>query len=83
MESRKLYITPIDNGRCITHDGYIQLGIHSHDVKRHIELNPTIDWEVTYWIPDIFKNRYKRVKFQKTEACNAGSPRTDNSGSWV
>ena len=45
----------------------------SHSVERHLELNPTIDWQVTYWIPDVFNNRYKRVSFQKTEKKNEGS----------
>jgi len=35
---------------------------------------------VTYWMPDIWANRYKRVSFQKTEKKNEGSPRTDNAG---
>ena len=79
-QSRTLYICDIGRGKCITHDGYIQIGIHSHDVKRHIELCPTINWVEVNWIPDIFKHRYKRVTFQKTEKCNEGSPKTDNDG---
>ena len=77
---KQLYICDIGGGRCVTHDGYIQIGIMSHSVERHLELNPTIDWQVTYWIPDVFNNRYKRVSFQKTEKKNEGSPRTDNNG---
>ena len=79
-QSRTLYICDIGGGKCITHDGYIQIGIHSHDVKRHIDLCPTINWVEVHWIPDIFKHRYKRVTFQKTEKCNEGSPKTDNDG---
>lgn len=86
---KTLYVSDIENGKCITHDGYIQLGIHPHDSARHIELCDKvaddnnferIKWIVCYWIPDVFKNRYKRVNFQKTAACNEGSPRTDNQG---
>ena len=69
--------------RCIAHDGYIQIGIHSHSIERHRELNPTIEWMEVHWIPDVFKNRYKRVTFQRTQACNEGSPSTDNAGQGV
>jgi methionine aminopeptidase len=78
MGVKTLYICDIGRGKCITHDGYIQLGIMSHNVEKHIELNPTINWIVVHWIPDIFANRYKRVTFQKTEKANEGSPKTDN-----
>ena len=77
---KQLYICDIGDGRCVTHDGYIQIGIMSHSVEKHLELNHTIDWQVTYWIPDVFNNRYKRISFQKTEKKNEGSPRTDNNG---
>jgi len=75
-----LYICDIGNGKYVTHDGYIQIGIFNHSVEKHIELNPTIDWQITYWMPDVFINRYKRVSFQKTEKKNEGSPKTDNAG---
>ena len=39
----------------------------------------THDWQVTYWMPDPFCIRYKRVNFQKTVKANEGSPKTDNS----
>jgi hypothetical protein len=77
---KTLYICDIGNGECVTHDGYIQIGIFNHSVEKHLELNPTIDWQVTYWMPDVFTNRYRRVSFQKTEKKNEGSPKTDNAG---
>ena len=77
---KTLYICDIGNGECVTHDGYIQIGIFNHSVEKHLELNPTIDWQVTYWMPDVFDDRYKRVSFQKTEKKNEGSPKTDNAG---
>ncbi len=69
--------------RCISHDGYIQLGIFSHSIERHLELCPTINWVETYWLPDVFSNRYKRATFQAHERKNAGKPPTDNRSSWV
>ena len=83
---KTIYIHPLSETSCLTHDGYIQIGIFDHSVEKHIELsnaicgdNP-IDWQVTYWMPDVFINRYKRVSFQKTEKKNEGSPKTDNAG---
>ena len=73
-----LYICAISEDECVYHDGYMQMGIMSHSVEKHIELNPTINWVEVHWIPDTFTNRYKRVSFQKTERCNEGSPKTDN-----
>lgn len=64
----------------ITHDGYVQLGCFHHSLEDHYRLNPTIDWLETYWVPDPFGMRYKRVTFQQTEKANEGSPRTDNAG---
>ena len=65
MENKTLYIYR-DNSRCITHDGYIQIGIFNHAVEKHIELNPVINWVETYWLPDVFAIRYKRATFQAT-----------------
>ena len=83
--TKQLYLVEIEDGRCIMHDGYIQLGAFPHSAERHIEMsnaisgdNP-INWQITYWMPDIWSNRYKRVSFQKTEKMNEGSPKTDNS----
>ena len=77
---KQLFIVEIGENECVTHDGYIQIGIFDHSLEKHIELCPTIDWQVTYWMPDVFINRYKRVSFQKTEKKNEGSPKTDNAG---
>ena len=58
--------------RCITHDGYIQLGVHSHSLERHLELSPSINWIETYWLPDVFAHRYKRASFQAHERVSGG-----------
>ena len=80
VSTKEIFLVPLKENKCLTHDGYIQIGIFNHSVERHKELNPCIIWKEVYWYPDIFKNRYKRVKFQRTEACNVGSPKTDNVG---
>ena len=74
-----LYLFQDNQDHCISHDGYIQIGSFPHSVEEHMKLNPTVDWVVTYWLPDCFGKRYKRVSFQRTEKANEGSPRTDNS----
>ena len=76
---KQLFVVNIGENKCVTHDGYIQIGIFNHSAEKHLELNPTIDWQVTYWMPDIWANRYKRVSFKLTEKKNEGSPRTDNA----
>ena len=76
---KQLFVVNTGENECVTHDGYIQIGIFNHSAEKHLELNPTIDWQVTYWMPDVWANRYKRVSFQHTEKMNEGSPRTDNA----
>lgn len=63
----------------VTHDGYIQMGVFQHSLEDHLRLNPTISWQVTYWVPDIFAIRYKRANYQHHMKANEGSPRTDNA----
>jgi len=65
MHSKTLFIYR-SNSRCITHDGYIQIGIFNHTLERHLELCPLINWIETYWLPDVFSVRYKRASFQAT-----------------
>jgi len=65
MTNKSLYIYRVKD-RCITHDGFIQIGIFNHSVEKHLELCPEINWLETYWLPDVFANRYKRASFQAT-----------------
>ena len=65
MDIKTLYIHRV-NDRCVTHDGYIQIGIFPHTLDKHLELNPEINWIETYWLPDVFTKRYKRATFQAT-----------------
>jgi hypothetical protein len=80
---KTLYLCELDDESCLSHDGHIQLGIFDHSLETHMKLNPTINWVVVYWYPDVFKIRYKRVSFQKTEKANEGSPKTDNAGQGI
>ena len=69
---KTLYLFRLSETRCLSHDGYIQIGIFSHSIERHIELNPTINWVEVHWYPDIFKNRYKRATFQSHQRVSGG-----------
>lgn len=86
--TKQLFLVDIEDGRCVMHDGYIQLGIFSHSVEKHIELSNVIcgdepiNWQITYWMPDPFCMRYKRINFQHTMKANEGSPKTDNSSDY-
>ncbi len=77
---KQLFLVDIGDGRCITHDGHVQMGSFNHSVEKHLELCPDQDWQVTYWMPDPLGLRYKRANFQHTVKANEGSPRTDNAG---
>ena len=79
MSSKMLFLVDIGDGRCVSHDGYIQIGIFSHSVEKHLELNPDQEWQVTYWMPDPFCMRYPRPNYQHTMKANEGSPKTDNA----
>ena len=76
---KKLFIVSIGDNECVTHDGYIQIGVFNHSIEKHLELNPLIEWQITQWMPDPVCIRYKRASFQRTEKMNEGSPRTDNA----
>jgi hypothetical protein len=82
---KTLYIHPLSETSCLTHDGYIQIGIFNHSLEKHIELSndicgdDPINWVETYWYPDIFIHRYKRINYQHTMKANEGSPKTDNA----
>ena len=86
--TKKLFLVNIEGGKCVMHDGYIQLGFFPHSAERHIELSNAIcgddpiDWQVTYWMPDPFYMRYKRPNYQHTMKVNEGSPKTDNSAGY-
>ena len=69
---KTLYIHKLGDECCITHDGYIQLGIFNHSVEKHKQMNSTINWVETYWIPDVFKNRYPRATMQAHQRVSDG-----------
>lgn len=57
-----LYYYKLDEFNFITHDGYCQLGIF-HDLDFFLK-NIKVNYQETYWLPDIFECRYKRINYQ-------------------
>ncbi|AIX16770.1 hypothetical protein Syn7803C58_245 [Synechococcus phage ACG-2014f] len=61
---RTLYVFQSDD-RLITHDGHVQLGCHNMTMEKFMSFDrENIRYIETYWLPDVFGNRYKRSNFQ-------------------
>ena len=60
--SLMLYYYRLDDNNFITHDGYCQLGIF-HDLDFFLQ-NAKVEYLETYWLPDVFSKRYKRINYQ-------------------
>lgn len=63
-----LYVYQKSKNVLITHDGNVQLGVFYMDIKRFLSLTK-VEYVETYWLPDIFKNRYKSISYQKHLNC--------------
>ncbi len=61
-----IYVYRLAENRCITHDGDVEIGIFNFSVERYMELAQVEAIEV-HWKPDAYRNRYKRVNFQRHE----------------
>jgi hypothetical protein len=59
-----LYVYQKNENTLITHDGDVQLGIYFMSLEKFNSLSK-VNYQQTYWIPDVFKNRYKRLNYQK------------------
>ena len=57
-----LYYYKLDETSFVTHDGYCQLGIFN-DLDFFLA-NVKVEFKETYWLPDTFNNRYKRLNYQ-------------------
>ena len=61
---RTLYVFQSDD-RLITHDGHVQLGCHNMTMEEFMSFDrENIRYIETYWLPDVFGNRYQRSNFQ-------------------
>jgi hypothetical protein len=59
-----LYVVEIEKNTLITHDGEVQLGMYNMSITQFLE-KVSVEYVKTYWLPDTFSQRYKRVNFQK------------------
>jgi hypothetical protein len=59
-----LYVVKLDEDTLLTHDGEAQLGIYHITLENFMSMSKK-DYIETYWIPDVFSNRYKRNNYQK------------------
>ena len=59
-----LYVYQLNENTLITHDGYTQLGICNSTLEDFLDKAQT-EYTQTYWLPDVFVNRYKRANYQK------------------
>lgn len=59
-----LYVYQMSETTLITHDGHIQLGMYNMTMEQFLS-KTEINYIETYWVPDIFTQRYKRANYQK------------------
>jgi hypothetical protein len=59
-----LYVVEVEENKLITHDGEVQLGMFSMTMRQFLE-RAGAEYTETYWLPDTFSHRYKRVNYQK------------------
>ena len=63
-KERTLYVFQSD-GHLVTHDGHVQLGCHHMTMEEFMSFDRgNVKFLETYWLPDIFSNRYQRYNFQ-------------------
>lgn len=59
-----LYVVEIEQNKLLTHDGEVQLGIFFTSMSQFLK-EAKVNYTETYWIPDAFSHRYKRLNYQK------------------
>lgn len=59
-----LYVVEVGENKLITHDGEVQLGVFFMSMNEFLK-SASAKYTETYWIPDKFSNRYKRINYQK------------------
>jgi hypothetical protein len=59
-----LYVVEIEDNTLITHDGEVQLGVFHMSINEFLQKS-SAEYIETYWLPDTFSHRYKRLNYQK------------------
>ena len=65
-EQFMIFVVPVNEYKCITHDGDVELGVFNMGAERFCEMCQ-IKTLIVHWKPDPKGTRYKRVNFQRTE----------------
>jgi hypothetical protein len=76
--AKKLFVVEIEKDVLLTHDGEFQLGYFRMDLDTFLQKSG-VEYEQTYWIPDVMSKRYKRVNYQKhLESASIGTKEDTN-----
>jgi hypothetical protein len=59
-----LYVVEVKENTLITHDGEVQLGVFHMSINEFLQKS-NVEYIETYWLPDTFSHRYKRLNYQK------------------
>jgi hypothetical protein len=59
-----LYVVQVKENTLITHDGEVQLGVFFMSIGEFLK-KASVEYTETYWLPDTFSHRYKRLNYQK------------------
>jgi hypothetical protein len=59
-----LYVVKVNENMLITHDGEVQLGLFHMNIDEFLQKS-SVEYIETYWLPDTFSHRYKRLNYQK------------------
>lgn len=59
-----LYVHQLKENVLVTHDGYCQLGLYYMSLKQFMSM-AKVKYIESYWLPDTFSNRYKRINYQR------------------
>jgi hypothetical protein len=72
-----LYVYELNENSLITHDGEVQLGHFNMKLQDFLK-KVKVDYTVSYWLPDPFVKRYKRVNYQNHLRCASIGTKDEN-----
>ena len=76
-----LYVVPISENHILTHDGVSQLGSFHCSLEWFTE-HVQVEYQITYWVPDVYTNRYPRSNYQRHLLAAGKCSLESNSSEW-
>ena len=76
-----LYVVPISDDHILTHDGVSQLGSFHCSLEWFTE-HVQVEYQITYWSPDVYSNRYPRSNYQRHLLAAGKCSLESNSSEW-